>query len=102
MTLLERLKKLVPPPASPKGVGSPAQWERTERTFAISLPPDYREFVHTYGNFFGDFYIIHTPAKGEYTNIVTYLHRLQGFWRDDAPYRPYPAPSGLLPWAHDE
>jgi hypothetical protein len=47
---IRRLLKLVPPPKTPKSIGTEADWRRKEILLGISLPRQYLEVCQAYGS----------------------------------------------------
>jgi hypothetical protein len=55
---IEKLIKLVPPPAHPFNVPTDADWAAAEKELGTPLPEDYKDLVNTYGEgCFSDLYI---------------------------------------------
>ena len=111
----EELVKMVPPPLSPVGAGTPDGWREVEFLLGITLPQDYKQFINTYGtvafyNFFApvspfdngikvipDNNLIQWVSEG----IETYKMVQEGF-PEECHYPTFPEPGGLLPFAGDE
>jgi hypothetical protein len=107
------LLKLVPPPASPTGVGRLPSWIDDEAKLGTGLPSDYKEFVTHYGTgLFADFFIVYNllardTVFGLIPNATKELAmiRLRNYktiFGDDFPYGIFPDKPGLLPWGKDE
>src|SRR5262252_4261222 len=47
---LERLIRIVPPPKTPVDCGNNAALDAIEAQLGLSLPPDYEEYIATYGD----------------------------------------------------
>lgn len=58
---VEKLVKLVPPPAAPQGVPTAADWAAVEKALGTSLPDDYKDLVTMYG-------------EGYFTDEVVWLY----------------------------
>lgn len=101
---LDRLARLVPPPAAP--VGASGDWEAVERELGVSLPADYRALVTTYGyGMFDDFLEVLTPFSRPGERLMDFgLGTMLQTMRDNRaagvpiPYPLWPEPGGLLPW----
>lgn len=79
-----------------------------KRTFGTDLPPDYVDFVQTYGHgAIDDWLFVLTPGwesrdgdicrEVEYTKMVIDAHREAGL---PTPYQAYPDPGGLIGWGN--
>jgi hypothetical protein len=98
---IERLMKVVPPPAEPfEAFDGP--WERIEAGLGTALPQDYKDFVRVYGSgYFMEFLGVDVP-KSRNPNVR--LERQVGVVRDmfrafeEVPYPLWPDPGGLLPF----
>lgn len=105
---VERLAALVPPPAVPTEVGSPAEWKRIETALGVKLPDDYKGLIECYGSgCFGEFLYPLSPFT---TNRHGHLlhrgqailaaERASGMARHQGvPFNLHPDAGGLLPWA---
>lgn len=110
-TALEQLQKLAPPPDF-VSAATPEQWQELEHSLGLQIPMDFKQFVDTYGNGrFADFLTVYDPwymrkhphsDKSYLAWIDRQLTGLKPEWRTYpeyiAPFLPYPAPNGLLPW----
>lgn len=108
----KQLRKLAPPPLEPVATATPEQWQELEHSLGLALPQDYKQFVNTYGNGrFADFLGVYDPfyqykhPQTEASYLIWISRRLTGLkkeWRTYpeyiAPFLPYPAHEGLLPW----
>ena len=78
--MLERLRRLLPPPAEALEPGRPDGWPAVEAALGTGLPSDFKAFTELYGS--GTFWTFEDPAvmqlKGEYVKA----NRLGGimFW----------------------
>ncbi len=108
---LSRLIQLVTPPTNPFEIGTLEEWHELESQIGVSLPPDYREFVFTYGSgLFAGFYRVYNPfAASQYMSLMKSIARIcdqnrisQQSFPDRFPYRYFPEPGGLIPWGNDE
>lgn len=106
---LGSLTRLLPPPKAPKGLAR--SWSEVERELGTKLPSDYKEFVHLYGsgtisggltiwNFLNS--TSFPSPVNEYLigdNSVIQLYKLMESQGTELPYKLYPQPGGLLPFA---
>ena len=100
---LNDLIQLVPPPAVPKNIPTPEEWERYEVTLGTPFPSDYKQIINTYGiGWFADWILIASPQ-----NIVNSLQPGTSFlegsfksWKN--PYLLYPKAGGLLLCGNDD
>ena len=107
MEIDDRLSRILPVPEHPVEVPDPGRWNEVERAVGISLPPDYKAFVSTYGTgSIDDFLMVLNPFSdrpalrlqdfGEKMLGVLRETRAEGV--DPPPYPIHPEPDGLLPW----
>lgn len=47
---LADLRRILTPPARPRDTGAPAQWAAAEAALGISHPPDFKDYIATYGS----------------------------------------------------
>jgi hypothetical protein len=108
---VSKLRQLVTPPNRPFEPGTIEQWASVESKLGLSLPSDYKDFLHSYGTgTFAAFYVIYNPFSSiEAANLLAKVETLcqqeREFKRDfpqAVPYRIYPERPGLLPWGGDE
>lgn len=104
--MMEQLKTIMPPPASPVAAGAPERWGQIEKELGIRLPRDYKQLIQTYGaGEFGGYLIIHSPFFGDGDgNLLHECHNTLEFYRDVRQrnpermiYPPFPDPGGVLP-----
>ncbi|WP_055588041.1 SMI1/KNR4 family protein [Peterkaempfera griseoplana] len=82
---------------------SQADWAAAEARLGTALPSDYKELIERFGDGTFDGYLdIHLPDR-----IRRHAEDLAGFAEGHGssqwePYRPFPAPGGLLWWASSE
>jgi len=101
---IEKLLKLVPPPAKPYEVGDPKKWSSFEKKLGTKLPSDYREFVMHYGTgLFAGLYMIYNPySKSKYLSLLECVDTQPDDALEPDDYEFYPEEGGLLPWGKDE
>ena len=109
---IEQLTAIVPSPASPTEVPAEPDWKEIEKKLGIALPPDYRDFVSTYGSgLLGNFIRVFNPfASSEYLALIPSVERICKVRRElkategdeEVPYGIYPDSPGILPWGNDE
>ena len=107
---IARLKRLVPPPAQPVGVGSLDEWWLVEQRLGVALPTDYRDFIFAYGTgLFARFFRVYSPfAAGSmslYSSVqdtCEWRRNTKREFPDRVPYPIYPESPGILPWGNDE
>ena len=101
---IERLLKLVPPPAEPYDVGPASEWPSFEKQLGTKLPSDYREFVLHYGTgLFAGLYLVYNPfAKSPYMSLLRCVQEQPEIASPTDEYSFFPEKGGLLPWGKDE
>jgi hypothetical protein len=69
--MLRSLLQALPVPRSP--VMNTVDWPRVERDLGLELPPDYREFIATYGNgtIAAFLNVFHPTTPNEFVNLAT-------------------------------
>lgn len=100
---IERLMAVVPPPAAPSETFR-GPWEPVEAWIGQALPPDYKDFVRTYGggSFFRDTVLIYVPgatllgARLE-SQVPLICRTFVEVGHDGLPYRAWPEVDGLVP-----
>lgn len=107
---LNELERILPPPESGAKVdipASPTEWPSVEVTIGISLPPDYKAFIESYGSGSIDrFLSIFNPfAKNPHLNLMDAirtrlegLRELQAEFEIERKYSIFPDMNGLLPF----
>jgi hypothetical protein len=104
--MLERLRRLLPPPADPLEPGSPDGWAEVEATLGTALPGDFKAFTERYGSGkVDDFLYLFNPfAGGQDGNLLVEKDRvLAGYAQTRArfparlPLPPFPEEGGVLP-----
>lgn len=98
---LDRLIRLVPPPATPVDAGS--DWQAVTRRLGVRLPGDYRGLVEQYGwGEFCDLLRLWTPFGTNRFNGIDWQTApappVSARDRERYPYPLHPAPGGLLVW----
>jgi hypothetical protein len=68
MSLVD-LRRILTAPARPKDTGTPAQWSAAEAALGITYPPDFKEYVATYGS-------------GTIGTVITVLNPIGVEWTD--------------------
>lgn len=106
--ILDALRKLMPPPESPVGCGTWAQWAEVQSELGLRLPIDYKYYINTYGSgWINDFLYVLNPFAGSkhlelIRNILQILNSLRAnkerSGTEEVPYPLYAEPGGLLPW----
>jgi hypothetical protein len=101
MNLMQELVKLVPPPEVP--VAATGDWDHIEAQLRLAFPPDYKEFIQTYGagtlcelfEIVSPFQLI-DPPRAFWANWARFYTAMveQG---ETIPYPYYPLAPGLLP-----
>ena len=113
---LQRLIRLAPPPSNPVASGNIEQWPQIESEIGSKLPQDFKDYIKTYGagqwfDFFGivdPFYEWkHPEAKESWCDWMTKrignLDKIEEKYKNyHAPFRPHPAPNGLLAFGYDD
>jgi hypothetical protein len=108
---IERITRMVSPPANPTELKSIEDWKTAESDFGFPLPSDYRDFVFTYGSgLFARFYRVYNPFSASkfislsqsVTRVTDGLRKLKSEFPDLVPYPIHPEPQGLFPWGNDE
>ena len=113
---LQRLVSLVPPPQTPVATGSPEDWQEVETEIGARLPQDFKNYISVYGaGQWADFFGIRDPfyqwthpqaSKSWRQWMETRLGGLEEMRRkwpnDTAPFKPHPAPEGLLAFGYDD
>lgn len=103
---LDTLLAVLPRPATPRESGAPDAWPSTEAELGIVLPPDYKEYINTFGT--GEIGRFLTPfnpfSANTFVNLGDQIQRQLEVYREiremeDFPYPLHPEPGGLLPWA---
>lgn len=105
---MENLSRILEPPASPHNTGNKKGWESFISTLGTELPPDYKQFIETYGTGGIDNFVwVLTPfVSDENVNFLkrqreiskAYLQLKKDFpeyYKHDV----FPVTGGLLPWA---
>jgi hypothetical protein len=101
---LARLHEIAPPPDEP--VLARGDWAALERELGASLPPDYKDLIHSYGHgCFGDFLYISSPFATDNNSLlerakVTLEQGRENIVADANPFAVFPDPGGQFPWAH--
>lgn len=105
---LERLKTLLPPPDSPRGIPKSPDWTEVESVVGTLLPSDYRAFIEEYGSgglgnllvFVNPFPSSEDSTSPSQLGFEYCLMMAQRLWEDfeDFPYPPHPEKPGLLPF----
>ena len=107
---LDKLRRLIPPPANPADVGTRTQWTAIEKDLGTQLPEDYKSFIDQYGSGeFAGFYVVYNPFSADPNgNLVDGFHRLSKQYAQDHevdpdryPFAFFPDKPGLIPWGHD-
>ena len=114
MSLTELIHS-IPPPTKPTETGSPKAWEKCEARLGLSLPPDYKALIDSYGTgSFGGMITLYNPfATNPEFNLLYALDTLHQaerqtrigvdhVWTVVNPFELYPALAGLLPWGYAE
>lgn len=105
-TALDKLKRLVPPPAHPVNADGP--WARFEKALGTSFPSDFKACISMYGDGeFGGFLMLWNPLA--YPNPKAWMRDLEIYLEADREARTncpdeyagavFPEPGGRLPWA---
>lgn len=114
MNVIDRVRRLVPPPSSPVAAGSLIAFHQVESTLGLALPEDYKLLVTMYGDGqWQEFWYLLNPFSPN-----PHLNLLQQAPRDDVsgnnllsaeryirnrhpeyPHKIWPEESGIFPWA---
>ena len=104
--MLERLRRLLPPPAHPVEAGRPDGWAEVEAALGTGLPSDFKAFTELYGSgTIDDFLYLFNPfTQGQDGNLLVERDRVLAGYRqtragfpDRLPWPPFPEPGGVLP-----
>jgi hypothetical protein len=104
--MLERLRRLLPPPAEPVERGRPDGWPAVEQSLGTGLPSDFKGFTELYGSgTVDDFLYFFNPfTQGPDGNLVVERDRVLAGYRqtrahfpERLPWPPFPEPGGVLP-----
>ena len=104
--MLERLGRLLPPPADPVEPGRPDGWPAVEATLGTRLPGDFKGFTELYGSGkVDDFLYLFNPfTQGLDGNLVVEKDRVLAAYRqtrarfpERLAWPPFPEPGGVLP-----
>jgi len=108
--LIEELMQVIPPPTNPRNTGDFGKWSRLQLKLKALLPDEYYTVCATYGS--GTFRVgslelsilnLFDPRhlKGAKNCAeITRQNRDSGF-TFGIPFRIYPEPEGIFPWAED-
>jgi hypothetical protein len=109
--MLERLRRLLPPPADPVEPGRPDGWAEVEAAVGTQLPGDFKAFTELYGSgMVDDFLYLFNPfAAGQDGNLLVEKDRVLAAYRqtrarfpDRLPLPPFPEEGGVLPLGRTE
>jgi hypothetical protein len=104
--MLERLRRLLPPPAEPLEPGRPDGWAEVEAALGTGLPSDFKAFTELYGSGkVDDFLYLFNPfTQGQDGNLLAEKERVLAAYRqtrqrfpDRLPLPPFPDEGGVLP-----
>jgi hypothetical protein len=104
--MLERLRRLLPPPAEPVEAGRPDGWAAVEASVGTALPDDFKAFTELYGSGkVDDFLYLFNPfAEGQDGNLLFERDRVLAAYAETRakhpqrlPLPPFPEPGGVLP-----
>jgi hypothetical protein len=104
--MLERLRRLLPPPADPVEAGRPDGWPAVEQSLGTGLPSDFKGFTELYGSGkVDDFLYLFNPFTQEPDgNLVVERDRVLAGYRqtrarfpERLPWPAFPEPGGVLP-----
>jgi hypothetical protein len=104
--MLERLRRLLPPPANPVEAGRPDGWAAVEAALGTGLPSDFKAFTERYGSgTVDDFLYLFNPfTQGPDGNLLDEKDRVLAAYRQTRtrfpgrlPWPPFPEPGGVLP-----
>jgi hypothetical protein len=109
---IEKLTKLIPPPAKPVDVPDEQRWASVEKKLGTKLPSDYLEFSSIYGTgMIADpgrlrLTVFNPCAKAYESQFKTHCDIFQESKEmegdDYVPYDIFPNSPGLFPWASDD
>jgi hypothetical protein len=109
--MLERLRRLLPPPADPVEPGRPDGWAEVEAAVGTQLPGDFKAFTELYGSgMVDDFLYLFNPfAAGQDGNLLVEKDRVLAAYRqtrarvpDRLVLPPFPEEGGVLPLGRTE
>lgn len=112
MSSLDKLLRLIPPPAAPTCVPVASDWNHVQSELGVTLPEELRQFSTAYG--LGTFRGAETTAlsigcpgyRGYVGDIKAECQRLRDIRgaarNEDHPFDVFPDPGGLLPLGLDE
>jgi hypothetical protein len=83
MKALENLHRILTPPPKPVDTGSPAAWVAAESALGISYPPDFKEYVATYGS-------------GTLSKVIGVFNPMSVDWAEAPPFTVLPTPLDTL------
>jgi hypothetical protein len=104
--MLDRLRRLLPPPAEPVEPGRPDGWTAVEAALGTGLPTDFKGFTELYGSGkIDDFLYLFNPfTQGQDGNLVAEKDRVLAAYRqtrarfpERLPWPPFPDEGGVLP-----
>jgi hypothetical protein len=104
--MVERLRRLLPPPAKPVEAGRPEGWPAVEAALGTGLPADFKAFTELYGSGkVDDFLYLFNPfTQGQDGNLLAEKNRVLAAYRQTRarfPERlalpPFPEKGGVLP-----
>ncbi|MFL5882793.1 MAG: hypothetical protein ACJ782_22565 [Actinomycetota bacterium] len=104
--MLERLRRLLPPPAHPVEAGRPDGWAEVEAALGTGLPSDFKAFTELYGSgtIDGFLYLSNPFTQGQDGNLLVERDRVLAGYRqtrarfpERLPWPPFPEPGGVLP-----
>ena len=104
--MLERLRRLLPPPADPVEPGRPDGWPAVEAALGTGLPSDFKAFIERYGSgVVDDFLYLFNPfTQGPDGNLLVEKDRVLTGYRqtrarfpDRLALPPFPDEGGVLP-----
>ena len=104
--MLERLRRLLPPPADPVEPGRPEGWDEIEAALGTGLPSDFKAFTERYGSgTVDDFLYLFNPfVSGQDGNLLVEKDRVLASYcqtrvryPERLPLPPFPDEGGLLP-----
>jgi hypothetical protein len=104
--MLERLRRLLPPPANPVEAGRPEGWAEVEAALGTGLPTDFKAFTELYGSgTIDDFLYLFNPfTQGQDGNLLAEKNRVLAAYRqtrarfpERLPLPPFPEQGGVLP-----
>jgi hypothetical protein len=104
--MLERLRRLLPPPAEALEPGRPDGWPAVEAALGTGLPSDFKAFTELYGSGkVDDFLYLFNPfTQGPDGNLLVERDRVLAGYRqtrarfpDRLAWPPFPEEGGVLP-----